>query len=504
MPAPQTSPQKVQTLPPPEYRPFRLEVDGTLVLTAPLHIGGGAQWSPGMDAPLFMEDGKTPIPGTSLRGILRHHLLREHGLLGLDAAALDRLLGKISPAGTEDGVGMASRLRVFDAVPQGAESPPVEVRDYTRHQPETAAAAHRGKFDAEVVLPTPNQTYSFRLLYEGQSADDPELDLVREALRALEDGELRVGAHSGKGMGKIKLQPGYRLRSFQRTEPAGLAAFLRHRAGGADPERPFQFRKVSPPVCPSLYPPQSRLQWSGILQFDGPMLIRAAIPPEPDPASAEQPDQVSVIRASDGAYYLPGASLRGALRAQAHRICRALGVPAVEEVLFGCAKGDSEASWKGCLEVGDGELDDKAARIYLDHVALDRITQFPVDGAKFSVSALASPRFRVSFRLLATREQQAAVALWRFLQRDLEAGRIWVGGGVTRGYGRLLSATFPADQQSHSLVHQDWPSLRESHTERGRVRLEGGWCRTLDQELTSAWQQARLAHNAPVDQEASQ
>jgi hypothetical protein len=79
----------------------------------------------------------------------------------------------------------------------------------------------------------------------------------------------------------------------------------------------------------------------------------------------------------------------------------------------------------------------KAKLIYLDHVAIDRITAAAKDAAKFANSALASPRFRVKVRIRFPESEAAALALWGFVLRDMKLGRLWAGSGVTRGYGHI-------------------------------------------------------------------
>lgn len=465
----------------PEYRPFRLEVEGFLRLEAPLHVGGAAQWSPGLDAPVYREGGLPIIPGTSVRGVVRHHLLSEHGLLGVAQDSVERLFGGTDPPGTDNAQSMHGRLRIFDCLPQAA-TVASETRDYTRHDLKTGAAGHGGKFDAEAVLPRTAPRYSFRMIYEGESAEDPELVLVQEALRALCESDLRLGAHSGKGFGRIMLESGYSLRAYDRSETEGLRGYLQARLQAPAAGQPFEFPQAPSGVCESTCPPVSRLEWTLELQFDGPVIVRAPIPPAPDPQAAVQPDHVYLIARDSGSPYLPGASLRGVLRAQAHRIAQYAGREDAWKMLFGTASGDT--GQRGCLEIGDGELIGPARHVYLDHVALDRITQFPVDKAKFSFCALASPRFQVRVALRVTAQQLAAVALWRFLQRDLEQWRLAAGGAVTRGYGWIRQAS--VSEQRHALVTADWGIPGAP-----RRAAASQWCAGFDKQLDVAWGRAQ-------------
>src|SRR5205823_3645215 len=84
-------------------------------------------------------------------------------------------------------------------------------------------------------------------------------------------------------------------------------------------------------------------------------------------------DHVFLQRANDGKEYLPGSSLRGVLRSQAERIDAATGAE-LSQVLFGWAKSEDQTGMRGLMEIGDGTFEGKPTRVFLDHVAIDRIT----------------------------------------------------------------------------------------------------------------------------------
>jgi CRISPR/Cas system CSM-associated protein Csm3 (group 7 of RAMP superfamily) len=464
------------------YRPFRVEIRGALALLDPLHIGAGERLSLSTDAPILLDPATSApyIPGTSLRGALRDHLEREAGLLGCDRGVLKSLFGK-TPERDSGEPSWSGRLSVFDAYLSGpvlsgglgdspAVSPtlsasdsdpsapnlPREVRDHVRLHPGWGAAESGGKFDFEVALPRDGWSFGLQIVYEGDSAADAELVLLQEAVRLLTEGEFRLGAKSGWGHGRVQLQnPVFYV--FDRSTCEGVASYLASRMGQPpSPAVRFPSTRGAQPASAAFAVPFSSLTFQLRLHFEGPVLVKAPIPPlrreGGDPADPEtyaetglwEADHVFLHRLHDDQCYLPGSSLRGVLRSQALRIDGACGTE-LTRTLFGRIKSATEdgvngLGAKGLIEVSDGALAGPPHHIFLDHVAIDRITAAAVDSKKFSQSALASPKFDLSIRIQFAEGQGAVVRLAAFLLRDLMGGRLWAGSGVARGYGYIKSA----------------------------------------------------------------
>ena len=150
------------------YLPWRLEIQGALELKSPLHIGAGTS-SPLTDAPVLRINGKPFLPGTSLRGVLRHLLQSEASLLG---CTVGDWLSLFSEA-TEDHP-YQSRLTISSAFLEPDQTPVSETRDHVNIDRESGAAARTGKFDNEAILPGQG-IFQFRAVYEGDGVEDPEL-----------------------------------------------------------------------------------------------------------------------------------------------------------------------------------------------------------------------------------------------------------------------------------------------------------------------------------------
>lgn len=430
------------------YRHYRIEIMGSLVPKTPFHVGSGQDLHTASDSPL-LRDGNHPagdlyLPGSSLRGALRSHLEREAGLLGCGQTELASFFGC-----TKDEEGTYGRFQVFDA--RRAQAGAAELRDHARIDETWGAAASGAKFDFENGF---SQGFEFGAAYEGDGPDDPEMRLFAEAVRFLQSGEFRLGAKAGWGMGRMQLAPELRILQFDRSTDAGLLDYLKWRLHGNAPASSALPPGGGPTATPRPSNPWNTITLTLALQFEGPMLVKSAVPAPKDSAQSRSdlgdPGSyckrasanadstfVTTIDPRGHTYYLPGSSLRGVLRHEAVWIAgKDQGRRQELELLFGTAN-DNGGGAAGRFEIEDGLLSGDAAIVALDHVAIDRLVQGAAEGKKFDAAALASPRFCVRLTL---RFESNRVSLVRWLAALLDrmrAGRLWAGSGSARGYGLL-------------------------------------------------------------------
>lgn len=468
------------------WRPFRLEVRGTLKSLSVLHIGSGEALHVALDAPLLRDTGGNPyIPGASIRGIWKHWLHDERALLGCSEETYKALFGS-APKGTAGDPNNANetylgRLTVEEAWLEepslNAVTTGSEVRDHVRIDRETGSAADQAKFDGE-VLPA-GACFSFRMAYEGDGPADAPLVLLREALRLIQSGAMRVGAKSGWGYGMVQLEQ-VRHRIFQRTTDSGLAAWLQARYSQlAWQPGPPDLSLAQPDGTNEPSVPVSSLSFRLRLHFEGPVLVRSSLPPRPDEA-----DAVFIVTGPGDGYYLPGSSLRGVLRSRACWIAGRANATLVN-LLFGPELHDaaSEAdARRGLLEISDGVRVETAwaPEVLVDHVAIDRIVGGARDGAKFNTKPLVSPAFDVSIRVRFRGPTEArALALWGRLLRDLlrNPGDLWVGASTSRGYGYLrYSEVLSADldlARAPATILAALPQTPEQRPGRAIYHLQG-------------------------------
>ncbi|WP_448872442.1 RAMP superfamily CRISPR-associated protein [Desulfobulbus propionicus] len=158
-----------------------------------------------------------------------------------------------------------------------------------------------------------------------------------------------------------------------------------------------------------------------------------------------------------GCALLPAKSFRGALRSQAERILRTLGLPAChptdtkgpetcgQRLMAGGTTSDlclacqvfGAPGWRSPLEISDFHLsEDGCDQMIQEFVAIDRFTGGAKDSAKFNALALYRPVLKGCLRV---RHYQAlspeARALLALTLRDLKEGDITFGFGAAKGYG---------------------------------------------------------------------
>jgi len=210
------------------------------------------------------------------------------------------------------------------------------------------------------------------------------------------------------------------------------------------------------------------------IQTEGPLLIRAGT------ATPYGPDMTPVRTSRNGEWqvFVPGSSLKGAVRSHAEKIVRTLKPGAAcnpflrvrdalaqEKAGFEAFCGDrfeqrektlahkidSETAYHescpicrlfgstefiGRVSLGDAYLDGPFRTELRDGVGLDRLTGGAAHGAKFDLEAVSSGvRFRSSVHLRNFECWQLGLLL--AVVMDLEDGLIRLGGGRSRGFGAV-------------------------------------------------------------------
>lgn len=455
-------------------------VEGTLVATSPLHVGGlGA--GPDVDLALARDGlGRLIVPGTSLAGSMCEWLAleatsSEELKLALWGFVRDR------PGAGEDG--QAARLYVEDLPVRGA-APSVSRRDGVGIDRRTGAAAARLKYDREVL--DAGTELGFELTLE-LSRDEHRRSLQTTALATLldglRDGRIGLGADRSGGLGRVELRDG-RVRELGLTTPGGLLAAL-------DPDGSAttidQFLEENEPA--EVKRRNMRLAIA-LKQGSGPAMSAG----EAGVATDTLP-LVTVRGNGKVAFTIQGRGIKGVLRADAERIVRTVlgrrapeGAPAPDadpepwlelvEILFGArpagGQDDPDADWlpgrsavwcEDCvsepfeakhwdevrraekLEALSGMLARvpamKGARASM-HAAIDRWTGGAAKGALFSRLEPPPGGFREIGILLdlgrlppdEPRRGAALALLWLVLA-ELRAGRIAIGYSTNRGLGWL-------------------------------------------------------------------
>lgn len=534
-----------------------------------LHVGTGVGANDVSDS-LFRRDahGQLIVPGTSIAGAIRSHLTRlapamtrlmpRHicdAISGTEkqdkeskplacGCIICHLMGDIRPLneirGTDLSVdeleqlnGRASRLMVHDAT-MHSKSLQTHIRDGVGIDRTTGAAARAAsaKFDFEAI---PART-KFNILLELEDADEVDHYLLNLALYEWQAGRIRFGGNKSRGTGVLWLENVERTE-FMLHNPSGLMAFLRRNSEQYKPNKSLHSVTRPTRTYHSNYSSVSGSVQSWItidfdLQAQGFFLTN-----DTTQATAESYDHKSLL-------FLPGASLRGAIRSQAERIARTLvnlrvnnetdflkycpapnpfvtqgdkqnGIESsaarirqgrrdlrtnAEKQKIALPRHDANAydlseqlfgsvDWGSRLSVEDASLEGKQIWKKLDFVAIDRFTGGAADGAKFDAYALWQPRFRCLLHLESPENWEIGWLL--YVLKDMIDGRVPVGFGAAKGFGDVrlenleltMGYAYP-DAASLKNIPADGNAffLIANANEWGKI-IQTGWLKAWDEKL---------------------
>lgn len=492
----------------------RYRVTGTLTAETPLHVGASVA-AIETDLPVARNGAHQPvIPGTSLAGALRawHHWACDTSWDGHATGSVpggrnftDQLWGFTPGRGRSSREGMASYVLIEDApvtVP-GA----LEIRDHVGIDRVEGRAADGIKYDRQILpkgsalgldmtveVPAPEAGGDGNALDQGVRA------ALAHLLTALEAGEVRLGAAKTRGLGRVKLQPGYVVKEQDLMTRGGMLALLKGEAAET-----LTTRRLLESV-PDTLKPRARPRLDITIDWEphGPVMVKS----DAEGISVDMLPLVSGV-AGEFALVIPGSSIKGALRSQAERIeATVCGIALTEgsarhqrfvtqirrcplaQTLFGAPPDENEKTDKrrpspddpprpglGALGVEDcfatprfrrddwqkvmsagagrGEEDKSQAEMLTalkgvgltdaypaTHVAIDRWTGGAAEKFLYSVlepHGVAWPAMHLSVDLgrLPDGDRLAALALLLLTLRDLVRQRIPIGFAGNRGMGTV-------------------------------------------------------------------
>ncbi|KSU56128.1 MULTISPECIES: RAMP superfamily CRISPR-associated protein [unclassified Gordonia (in: high G+C Gram-positive bacteria)] len=459
-------------------------VRGTLTAVGSVHIGADRADAL-IDLPLVRDGrGRPVLPGTSLAGSLRTHLLD---------AGHDTIVNQWFGATAEDPTHTSSKVIIDDAPAVGGTylTDGTEVRTTTSIDPRTGAAARTALYARETV---PRGT-TFDLSME---IDETDLDTdVPTVLRTIVDvlrGGITVGAAGTRGLGRIALTD-VEHQLVPLTDRSGFLRFLSGQpctplpATGGGESASTHTLDVTAPFLP-------RGPLMSAVHIDG-SINRVPL------TTSSSPGRVRLL--------LPGSSIKGALRARAVYILGTLGAPDPHSddafrLLFGApstrppqriddhpesmdsageststSRGDAALLGRGRLRVGDSTAltemsrhawdavalpdddsdsrsDDRRARRHLagslravsddtsvfviaDRVAIDRWTGGAADKRLFSQlephTRWTPLRLELNLRGISPGLATRGIGLLSLILRELADGWIPLGYGTRRGLGAI-------------------------------------------------------------------
>jgi CRISPR/Cas system CSM-associated protein Csm3 (group 7 of RAMP superfamily) len=402
------------------------------------------------------------IPATALKALVRN-LATRSGQAQV-RSSVERIFGAPPEAGRpgtapdkKTAIGGRAEFRnAYEVTDQSVPVPP-SIRGMTRIDRATGAALDGSLRHHRVA--DPGSQFSLRILADDLLEED--IRLLVKSLHLLDGTDASaVGGSTGKGFGRIKL-----LKDTLKIEHLGSKEIQSWLKQEADNNAPEAFAVVRHDLVEENRREAGEIPWKNCLrlpleiQIEGFFLVSYAVDTSNErnnQRAQRAPLPLRQRRASDEPRqraWLPGSSLKGALRAQAERIWRTLHndltiwtndiPPSPIAELFGTPKR------KGLLSVSDFLGPATLRPVQHDMVAIDRFTGGAADGRKFSVEAFEAPLLQGEIVLSIERRHAAwqsdsfnpytlsheAVMLLAHVLRDLAEGDIPLGYGTRKGYG---------------------------------------------------------------------
>lgn len=416
------------------YQPYRTLFVGTLIQESFLSIGGTDDPTASMDSPLCRDGSdRQTLRGTSLAG------------------ALIATLRRIQPVPASISGSKPSVWRCFNSHPLQSNPLPT-VRQHVAIDAQTGGAKTGMLFDVE-TLP-PQTRWSF-LLEVDTSCDSQAADLARQVLGHWVAGRCLLGREVARGLGWMRL---IECQEYQLTNEH-IAQWPQARATDHYPQYiAAQFAELAQSVpladatLPGWYEISGTLTagdyqptWHDVndtgscygldsLSIGGhaseELLVSwndHFLAPDgmDNPAASFDPDFTVVTH--DHLPYIPGSSLRGALRHALARLVKAN----VVDALFGHV--DESAKLLICDAFPDDDLAVQLA--WFQHHAEDEFAGGTCESAKFDRVAVMQGQFR--WKMVVEDANAEELEALKVLFTLANHSQIGLGGGQWRGHGWL-------------------------------------------------------------------
>ncbi len=409
------------------------------------------------------------IPGSSLKGVLRSWARPR-----FDQKLVDAVFGGDS----DDPNAQAGKAEFHDAMSL-APSGSFETVPYWRPERRTGVVASaaidrwtrtaqdKKLFHYEVVPPG----VAFDVSVTAHDLSNEEASLLLQAMRAFGNasdpiGDLEratLGAETRGGLGRFS----WSNESIDRlTDPTAWAIGWDSLPKLSQAERD-QFAAAVARTNRAA----GRITIPIDISFDGPFLVN-----EPSRTNQEKGDGFPNYAPRidrNSKVSLPVSSLRGALRAQAERIARSVGIqplchstdprdacPPVhgageEKRLCVACSLFGATGWASPIAISTPESTGPLRDYEQELVAIDRFTGGVAGSAKFKLKAFWKPAFHLSLSVDSSliKDRPAALGLLALTLRDLEEGDITLGFGASKGLGACSAdVRWPAEAQTDAWI----------------------------------------------------
>ncbi|MCB5253376.1 MAG: RAMP superfamily CRISPR-associated protein [Candidatus Cloacimonadaceae bacterium] len=404
----------------------RIVLCGSLNLISPMLIGSGKADLCDRDV-LLDSDGRAFIPATSFMGVLSRLINdgKHNGYLGLSY---------------ENNMPLNQSYLICDDLYPTQTSSSCVIRDGIRIDKATGVVEDKAKFDYQVVEPGLSFDFKLEFVVNSESREEEAKEIVAKCLTVFDDA-LYVGGKRSSGFGKLIAQD-IHLYEYDFDITADLAAYL-IRSSSEDKLGNYKPRKL----------PNTQFVIKADFRIPHSLIVRSY------PKNAFGPDASHIQSA--GKYVLPATSLRGALRARAHRIMNTIWDQGDEvqdflDSIFGNAKTSGKRySIPSSLQVDELTIDDVVGEVQ-NRVCIDRFTGGTIEGALFD-SMPVFPKDGNSanisgLNLCLQDPLPSQKGLLLLLLKDLYTGDLAIGGEKNIGRGTLLGLKAGITDEEHDPV----------------------------------------------------
>lgn len=425
---------------------YRTVLRITIEAATPLSVGCGKK-NITTDAVIATDVNGLPyIPGTSLAGVLRHAMAE------IDMEKTERLFGSQN---------LGSELIFSDAVLVGEDGNAIDglctdlestyyqryknlpIRQHVRIG-HNGTTSNTGKYDGEVVYKGTRFVFDIENISNEINDND-----VLSLLQKMVNDTFRIGSGTRNGFGAIKIVRAKSM-TFDLADRVQMLAYIKHSSSLASS---FEGKDISidKPVCKCT-------QYSVTLKPDDFFMFGAGHGDSDADMTSVHED---VVIWNNGkpefcseTILIPATSLKGAL---AHRTAyyynKLQGVYAdnITEEEFKQHTGDNNLAVRELFgsttngitrgNVIFSDIIEQTDILYkvLPHVAIDRFTNAPINGALFQekVSLAGEIEFKTVITLTKSIDTPNVVESFEHALQDLCNGLLPLGGGVNRGNGRF-------------------------------------------------------------------
>jgi len=413
--------------------------NGIIELLTPAIIGSGESESSDMDV-IKDKRGIPYIPATSFAGILRHKFKKSFP----SDKTLEEFWG---PEGDSD-CNRQSSIIFSDLEP--IDKPVVVVRDGVKIDNKKGISKEHAKFDYEVIERSSKFKVSFEINLDGNYANLGR-SVASTIVKLLKDGEIRIGARTNSGFGRIELKEA-NFYEFDFSKKEHVHKWFKYLCHNELPT-PTNIESIPLPLK------SNKFIVNAYFKIKNSLIVRD-YSIEPD-----APDMIHIH--SSGKPVLPGTSLKGAIRARAERIVKTLDKPeSIVNELFGFVEESSKKAKKGRITVEETIIDGYPEEVQT-RIKIDRFTGGTIEGALVESKPLFGSKNpeHVQIRLVINDYRDYEVGLILLILKDLWTGDLPIGGEKSIGRGFLEGVKAEIKFDGRTIEFENPSKLKQEEKE---------------------------------------